>query len=199
MIPIWIKLAYTLMAVVVVVVYWRKYGLGNFLWFSDIALILLVPALWYENRLLASMMAVGVLIPELFWTLAYFSRLLTGKRLPLISGLVDYMFDSNRPRWLRALSLFHVPLPPLLLWLLFEWGYEPNALFAQTALAWAVLPLSYWLTDPKENVNWVHGWGRAGQRRLSPGMYRGVQMLVLPVLIYLPTHALLLYLIGPVR
>ncbi len=62
MIPLWIKISYTAFAVITVAVYAVKYPPGNFLWFSDIALILTVPALWFESRLLASMMALAVLL-----------------------------------------------------------------------------------------------------------------------------------------
>jgi hypothetical protein len=59
MIPLWLKLAYTVFVAIIVPVYAKKWGWGNFLWFSDIALLLMVPALWTESRLLVSMMAVG--------------------------------------------------------------------------------------------------------------------------------------------
>ena len=62
MIPLWLKLVYTGFVVVTVPVYAVKYGFRNFLWFSDIGLLLTVPALWLESSLLASMMAVGLLM-----------------------------------------------------------------------------------------------------------------------------------------
>ena len=49
MIPLSLKLIYTLFVCALVPIYWRKYGPANFLWFSDIALLVLVPALWLEN------------------------------------------------------------------------------------------------------------------------------------------------------
>jgi hypothetical protein len=188
MVPLWLKLAYTVFVAITVVVYATKYKPGNFLWFSDIALLLTVPALWLESRLLASMMAVGVLLPEAFWNVSFFGRLLTRKR---ITGLTDYMFDPGKPLYLRALSLFHVFLPVLLLWLVSRLGYEPAAWMAQTALAWVILPLTYWLTDPEENVNWVHGLGRQRRGRRSSPAYLCVAMIAFPVLVYLPTHLLL--------
>jgi hypothetical protein len=189
LIPLWIKLAYTAFTVVTVTVYVRRYPLWNFLWFSDIALIATVPALWLESSLLASMMLVGVLLPELLWNGAFFIRLLTGVRL---FGLTDYMFDPTKPRYLRAISLFHVFLPLLLLWMVVRLGYDSRALIAQTALAWIVLPLTYWLADPKvENVNWVFGWTAEPQTRIPPLAYLGLMMCAFPLLIYLPTHAVL--------
>jgi hypothetical protein len=193
MIPLWIKIAYTFFVVITVAVYAIKYPPGNFLWFSDIALVLTVPALWLESSLLASMMAVGVLLPEAFWNAGFFGRLLTGKRM---SGLTDYMFDIKKPLYLRALSLFHVFLPVLLLWMVARLGYAPQALPAQTALAWVVLPLTYWLTEPAMNVNWVFG-PDSGQRKPMPAfVHLGLLMIGFPALVYLPTHVLLQLLLG---
>jgi len=188
MIPLWIKVSYTLFVLLTAAVYTVKYGLGNFLWFSDIALLAAVPALWFESSLIASMMAIGILLPELFWNVTYFGRLLTGKRL---AGLTDYMFDAQLPLSLRALSLFHVFLPMLLLWMIARLGYANNAWIAQTALAWIVLPLTYLLTDPEKNINWVHGPGTKAQKRLAPLVYLGLLMIGFSVLVYLPTHLLL--------
>ena len=194
LIPLWLKLAYTLFAAITVAVYLKKYPLWNFLWFSDIALIATVPALWLESSLLASMMLVGVLLPELLWNAAFFGRLLTGKRL---FGLTDYMFDNGKPLYLRALSLFHVFLPLLLLWMVARLGYDSDALIGQTALAWIVLPLTYRLADPKvENVNWVFGWAAAPQQRVPPLAYLGLMMFAFPLFIFIPTHLLLQALFG---
>jgi hypothetical protein len=193
MIPLWIKISYTLFTVITVAVYAVRYPLGNFLWFSDIALVLTVPALWLESSLLASMMAVGVLLPEAFWNVGFFGRLLTGKRL---AGLTDYMFDVQKPLYLRALSLFHVLLPILLLWMIARLGYTRKALIAQTVLAWTVLPLTFWLTEPEQNVNWVFGPPSVQRSRLSAILYLGFLMVAFPVLVYLPTHVLLRALFG---
>lgn len=193
LIPLWLKLSYTAFVAATVAVYARKYPLWNFLWFSDIALIATVPALWLESALIASTMLVGVLLPELAWNASFFWRLVTGKR---VFGLTDYMFDAAKPLYLRAISLFHVFLPPLLLWMAWRLGYDTRAPVAQTALAWIVLPLTYRLADPKvENVNWVFGWTSRQQIRMPPLAHLGVMMLGFPLLLYLPTHFLLLALL----
>src|SRR2546423_10095990 len=88
-IPLWLKIAYTLLICLIVPVYWREYGPANFLWFSDLALLLTLPALWFESRLLASMMAVSVLLLDLTWNVDFFTRLLTGAQLTPLSR---YMF-----------------------------------------------------------------------------------------------------------
>jgi hypothetical protein len=88
MIPRWLKVGQTAFVGVLVPIYWRQYGPGNFLWFSDVALLTSVPALWYESSLLASAQAVGVLVPETLW-LVDFGSGLAARRTPL--GLASYM------------------------------------------------------------------------------------------------------------
>jgi hypothetical protein len=193
MIPLWIKLAYTIFVVIIVIVYAIKYPPCNFLWFSDIALLVTVPALWFESSLLASVMTLTVLFPEVLWNVGFFGQLATGNRM---GGLADYMFDPTKPLYLRALSLFHVFLPVLLVWMVARLGYASDALLAATVLAWIIFPLTYWIADPKENVNWVHGLGGELQKRLPPLLYLGLLMAAIPLLIYLPTHFLLLGLFG---
>jgi hypothetical protein len=55
------------------------------------------------------MMTLAVLPPELAWNLDFFWRRLTRREL---FGISSYTFDARTPRYLGALSLFHVPLPP---------------------------------------------------------------------------------------
>lgn len=169
-------------------VYWKKYGPGNFLWFSDIALFTIGIALWTESRLLVSMIAVGVLFLEIVWNIDYFGRILTGKQL---LGLSEYMFDKEKSRILRGLSLFHVFLPVIVIWLLIRWGYDTSAIYWQTALAWIVLPLAFFFTDPKENVNWVFGPGNKPQTAIPKGVYFLMMMLIFPIGVFLPSHFLL--------
>ncbi|MDH5534378.1 MAG: membrane-associated protein, partial [Betaproteobacteria bacterium] len=174
LIPLWLKIAYTIFVVATVIIYARWWGAGNFLWFSDIALILTVPALWLENALLAGMMALATLLPDVIWIVGFFTGAVTGKPL---WGLADYMFSDGKPRYVRALSLFHLLLPALLVWTIWRLGYDSDALVVQTLLAWIVLPLTYWLTDPRDNVNWVRGLFGAPQRRMHPLVYLALLML----------------------
>lgn len=187
-VQLWLPIAYTLFLMVLVPVYWKHYGPANFLWFSDIALFSVGIVLWTESRLLLSMMAVGVLGLELIWNLDYFGRLLTGKEL---LGLSGYMFDKDKSRFLRGLSLFHIFLPVIVIWLLVEWGYDTSAIYWQTGLAWLVLPLCYFITEPKENINWVFGIGNAPQKKIPGQLYFILSLLFFPLVVYLPSHLLL--------
>jgi hypothetical protein len=187
MIPIWLKIAYTLFVCTLVPIYWRQYGPVNFLWFSDIALLGLVPALWLESPLLVSMLALAVVLPELAWNVDYFLRLATGVSL---IGLTSYMFDATIPLFIRGLSLFHVALPLLLIWMLSRLGYDDRALLWQTLVAVVVLPLSYLFSNPRENVNWVYGFGETPQTKVPAPLFVLFLMLLFPVGVYLPTHLL---------
>ncbi|MEJ8803642.1 membrane-associated protein [Pontibacter sp. H249] len=187
-IPLWLPIAYTLFLLILIPVYWRHYGPANFLWFSDVALFSVCIVLWTENKLLLSMMAVGVLGLELVWCVDYFGRLLTGKQL---LGLSNYMFHKDKNLFLRGLSLFHVFLPAIVIWLLIEWGYETRAIYWQTVLAWVVLLLTYFLTPPKENINWVFGFGDDPQKKIPPLLYFILSLFFFPVVVYLPSHIIL--------
>jgi hypothetical protein len=187
--PLWPKIAYAVFLAVIVPAYWVKNGLANFLWFSDIALIVTGVALWLESSLLASAMAVGVFLPELVWNVSNFGRLLTGAH---ITSLADYMFDARKSRFMRGLSLLlHVVMPAALIWMLARLGYDSRGLLVQTALALVVLPVTYAVTDPAKNINWVFGLGHPPRSRFSPRMHLLVLMLGFPLFVYLPTHLLL--------
>jgi hypothetical protein len=184
-IPVWLKWTYTAFVALIMPVYVRQYGWRNFLWFSDVALIVTVPALWFERPLLAGMQAVSVTVPEAGWTLDFLARLLF--RLRLI-GLADYMFDRKIPRPVRALSLFHLWLPPLLLWTVGRLGYDRRALRAQTLATWTLLVTTYRITDPADDINWVYGLSGSPQRRMRPRTYLLLVMALYPVAFHWPAH-----------
>lgn len=189
MIPVWVKLAFTALALVVVPVYWRDLGPTNLLWFSDIALIVLVPALWLENRLLNSMMAVGVLAVELGWLVDF----ITGGQ---VIGLAGYMFDPEVDLHIRLLSgAFHLALPPVMLLMLSRLGYDPRALPRQCILAVIVMFVTYLLTDPSDNINWAFGPGEP-QAVVPPVVYLWAHLTLLVGAIYLPSHWVLKRLFG---
>jgi len=185
---LWLKIVYTLFICVLVPVYWVRYGPGNFLWFSDIALFTTAAALWFESSLLASMMAVSVLVLESVWIIDFLIGLIAGSS---VIGLSAYMFDSKISLPIRALSLFHIAMPVILVWLLHRFGYDRRALIAQTVLAWIVLPASYFLTSPSQNINWVYGPGNGPQKWMPAPLYLILLMLTFPLVLYLPTHFLL--------
>jgi hypothetical protein len=187
-IPLWLKAGCTLFAAVTFPSYYAYYGFAHaFLWFSDIALLLTCIALWRESPLLASTQAVGVVLIELTYTLDFAVRLTTGT---FLTGLSVYFFQGeDSPFWVRSLSLFHIPLPFLLLWLLWKLGYDRRAWWVQTALAWVLLPVCYFFTNSADNVNWVFGPRGTGWDWMPEWGWLVLLMIGFPLLVYLPSHA----------
>ncbi|MCL5049188.1 membrane-associated protein [Aliidiomarina maris] len=178
-VPMWLKVSFTALAVVVFVAYWDYYGPENYLWFSDIALFALVPALWLGNRLIASTMAIAVLIPEIVWTLDFIT-------LSYFSVLANYMFEAERALHIRVLSgKFHLALPPVLIYMLYKFGYGRRGFALQCLVALIVLPVTYLVSDPEANINWAFGSGEA-QDMINPWLYLLLLWFAMVVIIYLP-------------
>lgn len=187
-IPLWLKLAATGVVAVVFAVYARRYPPANFLWASNLGLAGLVLALWLESALLASMMALSLLLPSLMWNVCLVGGLLGARRL---REPISYMFDPELPHWLRALSLYHVAVPVLLLWTVVRLGYEPAAVPAQTAVAWTVIGVARVLSGPDVNPNWVYGpTGTIRTPGRSAAWLAALAAFALVVVI-LPTHLVL--------
>ena len=181
---LWLKISYTLMVVIIVPIYWRDLGPANLLWFSDIALIVLAPALWLPSRFLASTMAVGVLLLELAWIADF----LTGGNILQIAA---YMYSEDTDTHIRIISgIFHLALPPVIIFMLIRFGYDRRAFLAQVVLALVVLPVTYLVSDPADNINWVFGPAER-QDLLPPLVYLGLLMLTLTAAIYYPSHLVL--------
>ena len=188
LVPLWLKVAWSAMVLVIVLIYWRHRGPANFLWFSDIAFLALVPGLWLESSFIVSLMACMVLVAEMLWSVSFFGRLL---HLPRVTGLADYMFDEQSPLWLRAVSLFHVPLLLVIVWGPWRLGYEPSVFPWAVLIAWIVLPLTRWLTEPKPNINHVYRLPIAAGANLTPVQHMLVMMFAVPLIMQLPGHLLL--------
>ncbi|MBM3598575.1 MAG: membrane-associated protein [Alphaproteobacteria bacterium] len=190
--PLWLKVAYAIGVPVIVAVYWPFYGPQNFLWLSDVALFCTAIAVLADNRLFASMPAAGVLPLEVAWAVDF----VCGGKL---MGLASYMFDPSLGWWLRGLSLFHLALPPTLIYIVWRDGYDRRALVWQALLTVAVLLLTYYLTDPGENINWVFGPNGQPQHDTASHIYLMKVMAVILIGVLLPMHYLLQWLFGDER
>jgi hypothetical protein len=103
------------------------YGAANFLWISDVAVFLTFVAVWTGSRLLASSQLVGVLLINVAWTIDVVVALLTGVH-PI--GGTEYMFDGEWPLYLRLMSLFHLWVPLVLVFLVVRIGYTGRGVAA---------------------------------------------------------------------
>jgi hypothetical protein len=71
-IPLWLKLSYTAFMAILIPVYWWNYGPTNFLYFCDVALMLILLGIWRESSLLISMAGVGIIMPQMLWVTDFF-------------------------------------------------------------------------------------------------------------------------------
>jgi len=196
-VPLWLKLAFTAFMAVLVPVYWHHYGPTNFLYFCDLALFITLFGIWIESPFLVSMCAVGILAPQVLWVADFLSNLVG---LSLI-GITDYMFNHENSLFLRGLSLYHGWLPFLLVYLVWALGFDRRALPAWALLAWVLLLVCFFFMPPPNpepgltpiNINYVWGLSDyAAQNWVSPAVWLIGLMIGLPLLLFVPTHFLLL-------
>lgn len=192
-IPLWFKLAYTGFMAVLVPYYWTAYTPWNFLYFCDVALILTLVAVWTESRLLTSMSAVGILLPQTVWVVDFLVRAVSGLHL---TGMTGYMFNQEIPLFVRGLSSFHGWLPFVLVWMLMRLGFDRRAIVLQAPLTVGLLlfcyafgPVGPPLGTEAVNVNYVFGMDDAApQTMMAPLAWLGLMMLVNVVGFQVPTH-----------
>jgi hypothetical protein len=191
-VPLWLKVAWTGWVCVWIPVYWRQYGLQNFLYFCDLGNILVGLGLWLESPLIFSWQATGLLLFQTLYTLDLGGAVLTGKHF---IGGTEYMFDPHIALWVRLLSLFHVVTPPLLLWAIGRLGYDKLGWKFQTLTTWVVVPINYFWR-PQYDVNWARG-PFFQEQKLVPGLaYLAAYLIAVPLLVYWPTHRLLQWWAG---
>ena len=182
-IPLWLKVAWTAWLVVWAPVYWRQYGAQNFLYFCDLGNLLIAVGLWFESRLILSWQAVGLLVFQSLYALDLVGAVLFGHH---IIGGTEYMFDPKVPLFVRLLGLYHLVVPPLLLWSVRRVGYDGRAWKWQTLTCWVLVPINFFWR-PEYNVNWARGLGH--EQHVVPGwLYLAAYLIVVPVVVYWPTH-----------
>lgn len=167
--------------------YWHYWGWRNFLQLCDVAVFVAVAGFWLRSALLLSSQAVGFPVIALVWTADVAWRLATGAHL---IGGTEYLWDARYPLWLRLLTLYHLALPPLLLWSLRRTGYDARGWKLQAALALAAM-IAAALLAPGLNYNMVErdpffarAWGPAP-------LHIAFIWTVLTAVVYFPTHLLL--------
>lgn len=182
-VPRWIRLGWPAFVALWVPIYWIHYGPANFLWFCDTANFILAYAMFRPSRRLFSAQAVGVLIIQLVWCVDYFGALLVGSH-PI--GGTEYMFDASYPAALRALSLFHVVVPVLLVWVLARFGYDRRAWRLEAPVLLASIVPSFFI-GAELNLNWV--WKPFGfDPGLPPALWVPIVVIGYPIVILGVSH-----------
>jgi hypothetical protein len=195
-VPLAVKLAYTAFMAVLIPVYWYYYGLTNFLYFCDAALLLTLIAIWPENALLISAACVGILVMQIYWVI----DLLFNAAGHSLTGITDYMFDASHALFLRLLSLYHGWMPFLLVFLVWRIGYDRRGLICWIGLAWILILVAFFFMPPPTpnpgltpvNIDYVWGMGdTAAQTWMPPYVWLAGLMIGLPLFAFLPAHLLL--------
>jgi hypothetical protein len=185
--PLWLKITWTVWLAAWIPLYYKQYGLQNFLFFCDIGNLLIGLALWLESPLIFSCQACGLLVFQILYTFDLAAALLTGQH-PF--GATEYMFDRGIPLPVRLLSLFHVVTPPLLLWVIRWLGYDQRGWKLQTLTTWIIVPINYFWR-PGFDVNWARGPFFREQHAMPGLLYLFGYLIVVPLSIYYPTHRVL--------
>jgi hypothetical protein len=183
--PFVAKISFTTWMVVWIPAYWINYGPENFLWLCDLANFVIAIGLWLESPLLLSSQAVSVLVIQILWSVDFLGKLLIGVH-PI--GGTEYMFDSTRPLAIRALSLYHLVIPIVLIWAVRRVGFDPRGWKLQTLIAWIILPLSYLVGDSERNLNWLWAPFGVSQTLMRPALFVCLAMALLPLILFWPTH-----------
>lgn len=185
--PLWLKIAWTAWLLIWAPLYWKQYGLQNFLFYCDIGNVLIGVALWMESPLIFSWQACGLLLFQTLYTVDLAVALLSGRH---IIGGTEYMFDPGIPLPVRLVSLFHVVTPFLLLWAIRRLGYDARGWKLQTLTTWIVIPANYFWR-PGYDVNWARGPFFREQHLVPGAVYLLGYLVLVPLLIYFPTHLFL--------
>jgi hypothetical protein len=191
-IPLWLKVGWTVWVLCWIPIYWRQYGVQNFLYFCDVGNLLIAVALWSESALLFSSQAVGLLLFQTLYCVDLAGALLSGRHL---IGGTEYMFDPGLPLLVRLLSLFHVVTPPLLLWAVWRLGYDPRGFTLQTLICWVVVTINHFWR-PQMDVNWARGLFFREQKVMPGWLYLLGYLAVVPLVVYWPTHRALMWWVG---
>ncbi|GHC30093.1 hypothetical protein [Aidingimonas halophila] len=187
--PWWPKWLFSLWILCWAPTYVVLLGPQNFLWLCNLANFLILVALWTESRRLMSMQLLAVLLVGTLWAVDVGTALVTGWH-PI--GGTEYMFDPDHPAVTRALSLYHLILPIVASLSVWRLGFDRRAILWQTGLTWLIVPLSYAITDPERNINWVHGPFGQPQESLDPLVYLVGLMVAWPLAVYLPVQLLMI-------
>lgn len=186
-IPLWLKIAWTAWLIAWAPIYWKQYGLQNFLFYCDLGNLIIGLALWRESPLLFSWQACGLLVFQTIYTVDLTGAALFGRHF---IGGTEYMFDPGVPLYIRLLALFHVVAPPLLLWAIWRLGYDPRGWKYQTLMTWIIVPINYFWR-PQFDINWARG-PFFREQHVVPGLiYLLAYLVVIPLVVYFPTHLIL--------
>ncbi|QOC21739.1 hypothetical protein IC757_11895 [Wenzhouxiangella sp. AB-CW3] len=187
-IPLTARLVFSAWMVFWVAVVMTHHGPQNFFWLCNLAQFIILYAIWRGNRLLLSSQAGLVCLVGLVWTLDLVVALILGGHS--LTGFTAYMYSDELPLIARAVSLYHVFLPPFLLWLVWRRGYDGRGVWLQCVIGAAGVIGGWLWTEPWRNVNWVHEFFGTEQVWMPDPLWVALLVIAYPLLIFLPGHFL---------
>jgi hypothetical protein len=201
-----LRVGYALWFTVWLIAYFEYFGWQFLLWFCCLANVYVLAGCVTQHPLWFSLAALSSTGVQLVYTLDFTLLCFLG-RSP--TGATTYMLDPARPLVLRALSMFHIWMPVLVLYAVRTLGYDRRALWIQTVVALCVLPACYFLFDPglhtndavmpivsglpfdrDFNINWVHSFYDKPEARGGAGRLWAM-LIGYPLLVHLPTDLVL--------
>lgn len=132
--------------------YAAAYGWANFLFLCNIGVLVAAAGLWLGNRPLLSASAVASLVVGVVWGLDFGARVVSGEHL---LGVTAYMWDPRYPLFTRALSLYHLAWPVLMLLCMARLGYDRRGWRIQAALAAPLVVAGRFAGTAEENINYA--------------------------------------------
>ncbi|MGH9687042.1 MAG: hypothetical protein ACRD5K_08135 [Candidatus Acidiferrales bacterium] len=182
--PGWTRWAALVWLVLWIPVYWRAWGVANFVHLCDIAVILTCIGLWTNNALLISSQAVSSLVVDAMWALDAIGALATGHH---IFGGTEYLFDPSHALWVRLLSVYHVAMIVVLLWALRRTRYDRRGWAVQ---AWIVAGafVAARFTPAAQNINFAYRLPVVNRPFGPAPVHVAVSILFMIFAVYWPTH-----------
>lgn len=188
-IPLAARLGFSAWMVFWVTVVLTHSGPQNFFWLCNMAQFIILYAVWSGHRLLLSSQAGLVCLVGLGWTVDFIVALALGG--DSLTGFTAYMFSDELAPIARATSLYHVFLPPFVLWAIWRIGYDRRGPWLQCAIG-AVGVIGAWLfTEPYRNVNWIYEVFGIEQTWMPMPLWIALLLILFPLALYFPGHWLL--------
>jgi hypothetical protein len=176
-------------------------GAGQLLWLCDLATLGTAIGLLVRSPLILTAQFTGMLVYHFGWQADFLAYCTTGW-MPLHA--TAYMFGTDVTKYEKGLSFFqHTFLVPFCLWGLIRVGASRRGWQFQSVQTFIGLVLTWALTAPADNVNWLFGAGFSeySPAVTPPALYYFLLVLVPPLVIYAPSNVLLTWMARrwPVR
>lgn len=183
-IPVPARIAFTVWMAVWVSIILSNQGPQNFFWLCNMAQFLILYGVWTGNRLILSSQAGMVTIVGTAWTLDFTTGLLAGGNSPL--GFTAYMFSDELSLIARGSSLYHVGVPPFLIWLLWHVGHDRRGPWLQCLIGAAGILGGWLVTEPYRNLNWVYEPAGIEQVWMPTPAFVGLLLVLYPLILFFP-------------